>query len=334
VPRAGLDNKMEIEQAWAQFDELRTGPEPTEYPCSRFNSSNVCECGEYRQFVPHVFEGFVLSGDLPVCLHCGRCDDSYISDEPEWNDGVGDDGEVTNNARVGAPKNDLYSERWNLGTNMPLNSRFGRMNLYLSISSKDRALYLAYQELDNVIKKKLNLPDYVMHAAKAKYKSFVEKVLTRGAVRTGIKAHCIFQACKEANLNRTSKEIADAFGIEARDMSRTTDLYKSQNPDEVETDITRPKDLIPRFFNNIECEDSRRLKMRCIAACKSLENCVKLQGRTPKAVACAVIFVVLAGKVTKKQICEICDVSPPTLSKLEPIIKEQLALREQAQEVR
>jgi len=48
-------------------------------------------------------------------------------------------------------------------------------------------------------------------------------------------------------------------------------------------------------------------------------------GRTPKAVACAVIFYVLSIeglKPNKAEICRICDVSVPTLGKIEAIVKE------------
>lgn len=317
----------DIISAWAQFDELRSNPEPTEFPVAQFGAHSTCECGEYRQFIYDEFNGFTMGSDLPVCKNCGRCDDVYISDEPEWNGGMGDDGEVSDPSRVGAPTNtDHFSEKWNLGCNMQVRkqTKMSVMNFYLSVHHRDRALYLAYQEMENINRTHLGLPENILYSAKIKYKKFVEAVLCRGTVRTAIKAHCIFQACKEMGVNRTSKEISDAFGIKERDISRTTDTYKEQNPDTVEVHMTMPKDLVARFFNSIEIEDKGRIKMKCISACVQIENCVKLQGRTPKAVACAVIFVTLAGKMAKKQVCDICGVSPPTLSKLEPIVRAEL----------
>jgi hypothetical protein len=71
-------------------------------------------------------------------------------------------------------------------------------------------------------------------------------------------------------------------------------------------------------------EDKGRVKMKVVNACKRLDDSVKLQGRTPKAVACAVIFVILAGRITKADICRICEVSLPTLAKLEPIVVKEL----------
>ena len=317
----------DVVSAWAQFDQLRAQPEPTEFPVYRYDSHTTCECGEYRQFVYDEFNGFTLASDLPVCQNCGRCDDSYVSDEPEWNGGMGDDGEVSDPSRVGAPTNtDHFSAGWNLGCNMQVHkqTRMSVMNFYLSVNHKDRALYLAYQEMEHLNRMHLGLPDNIMYDAKMKYKKFVEAVLCRGTVRAAIKAHCVFQACKEAGVNRTSREIADAFGIQERDISRTTDMYKEQNPDAHEVGMTMPKDLVARFFNSVEMEDKGRAKMKCVNACVKVENCIKLQGRTPKAVAATVIFVVLSGQLTKKQVCEICDVSLPTLSKLEPIVRAEL----------
>lgn len=314
--------------SWEQFDQLRGQPEPAEFPACRFDTHSTCECGEYRQFVYDEFNGFTLAGDLPVCPSCGRCDDAYISDEPDWNGGMGDDGEVSDPSRVGAPTNlDHFSAGWNLGCNMQVTkpTKMSVMNFFLSINHRDRSLYLAYQEMENVNRLHLGLPDNILYSAKMKYKKFVEAVLCRGAVRAGIKANCIFQACKEAGVNRTSKEISDAFGIQERDISRTTDMYKEQNPDTEQVNMTMPKDLVARFFNNIEVPDKGRVKMKCVQTCLRLEESIKLQGRTPKAVACAVIYVVLGGILSKKQVCEACDVSPPTLSKLEPIVRAELS---------
>jgi transcription initiation factor TFIIIB Brf1 subunit/transcription initiation factor TFIIB len=175
----------------------------------------------------------------------------------------------------------------------------------------------------------LNLPDNVMYAAKVKYKAFNEAVLTRGAVRNGIKANCVFQACREFGVARTTAEIADAFGIPARDLSRTFDMYQEQVP-ETAVHVTVPADLVPRFFNSIKHvpEEARgRLRMKIVKICKSLEDCVELMGRTPKAIVCAVMFIVINREgysIDKNEICSICDVSVPTLVKIDAIIKKQL----------
>ena len=197
--------------------------------------------------------------------------------------------------------------------------------MHASMNHRDRALFHAYAELDRIGKGELGLTDAVMYSAKIKYKAFNEAVLTRGAVRNGIKANCVFQACREAGVARTTREIADAFEIPARDLSRTFDMYQEQVPETV-VHVTTPADLVSRFFNDVQGvpdAERGRIKMKIISKCKSLEDKVELMGRTPKAIACAVMASVLKevqGAPSRAELCRICDISVPTLSKIEALL--------------
>jgi transcription initiation factor TFIIIB Brf1 subunit/transcription initiation factor TFIIB len=292
----------------------------------RDHADYMCEhCGGRKQY--DVFD------DLPVCIDCGRVDYEFISEEPEWRSG-GDEGKA-DPSRVGAPVNtDHFSAAWGASTIMSVakqasyqQKRLAMINLHNSMNHKDRALFHAYQEFDRIGREVLNLPTSIMYQVKIKYKAFNEAVLTRGAVRNGIKANCVFQACREAGVSRTTQEIADAFGIPARDLSRTFDMYQEQLP-ESEVHITTAADVIPRFFNDITfIPDAQkgRIKMKVVNVAKELEECVELQGRTPKAVACAIIFVVLKEMgltPDKAELCKICGVSVPTLSKIEVLVRK------------
>ena len=234
-------------------------------------------------------------------------------------------------SRVGAPVNtDLFSAAWGMNMMISGKSKMARINMHSSMNHRDRALFHAYAEMDRIGKGILCLQENVMYSAKMKYKSFNEAVLTRGAVRNGIKANCIFQSCREFGVTRTTKEIADAFDIPSRDISRTFDMYQEQNP-ETTVHVTQPADLIARFMNSVPgVQESERGRVKCkiVKVCKSLEECVELMGRTPKAIACAVIYIVLSElklSPSKKEICRICEVSEPTLGKIEVIIKKELA---------
>ena len=253
---------MEIESAWVAF-ELCRGASDT-VCTSDPNAEYLCSCGGCKEFN--------LDG-LPVCTECGRCDDSYISDEPEWRGGMDDDGKVSDPSRVGAPSNlDHFSAAWNTGTimNAPRAAgssmkRLVRINFHLSMNHKDRSLFHAYAEMDRIGKQVLGLQDNVMYAAKIKYKQFSESVLTRGAVRTGVKANCVFQACKEFGVARTTQEIASAFEIDGRDLARTTEKFLDTSP-EVKVTVTTPADLISRFFNNVQCvPDAERGRVKTVS---------------------------------------------------------------------
>jgi len=315
-----------LNQVWDDFAALRAQAqvEPQVAPLIDYLCAH---CGGTKSFG--------VWDDLPVCTECGAVDEEFVSDEPEWRGGDAESG--PDKSRVGAPVNtDHFSAAWGASTVMAVSKqgsyqqkRLAMINLHTSMNHRDRALFHAYQDFDKIGKGILKLADNVMYAAKIKYKAFNEAVLTRGAVRNGIKANCIFQACREFNVARTTQEIANAFGIPARDISRTFDMYQEQLP-ETEIHVTTAADLIPRFFNEIiGVPDAQRgrLKMKIVRVCQELSECVELMGRTPKAVACAVMFVVLkdAGvAIDKAGLCKTCGVSVPTLGKIEAIVRSQL----------
>ena len=61
--------------------------------------------------------------------------------------------------------------------------------------------------------------------------------------------------------------------------------------------------------------------MKIIARCRELEDHPGLQGRTPKAIAATVLFMMLKSYgATKADMARICEVSVPTITKLEAII--------------
>lgn len=315
---------MEIHRAWADFDLLRGQAETSIEATSNVEQYMCRFCGG-----PKTFDGFDI--DLPTCMECGVQDDSFISDEPEWRSGANNDTTEADPTRVGAPvKTDLFSAAWGMNTMITGKSKMARINMHASMNHKDRALFHAYAEITRICKDVLKLTDNVVYDANIKYNKFNAAVLTRGAVRNGIKANCVFQACRENGVARTTKEIADAFQIPSKDISRTSDIFQEQNPEKT-VHVTQPADLIPRFMNSITCvseNDRGRVKCKIVKVCKSLEDCVELMGRTPKAIACAVIYIVLSKlelKPNKKDICRICEVSEPTLTKIEVIVKKELA---------
>lgn len=316
---------MEVDRAWSDFDLLRSSADATVYkPSDEYH----CEaCGGRKQFDAW--------DDLPVCTECGRADAAYISDEPEWISGPSNEG--PDMCRVGAPVNtDHFSADWGASTFMTVprggtwaQKRLSRINMHSSMNHRDRALFHSYADLDRVGKIQLGLQDNVMYAAKIKYKAFNEAVLTRGAVRNGIKANCIFQACREFGVARTTQEIASAFGIPSRDLARTFEIYQEQVP-ETAVHVTTAGDLISRMFNGVPGvpdAERGRIRMRMIKMAGELVDCVELMGRTPKAVACGVMYIVLwsAGyNPSRADLCRICEVSVPTLAKIEAIIRKEL----------
>jgi len=270
---------------------------------------------------------------LPTCVSCGHSDMAFISDEPEWNGGANDEG--SDPSRVGAPVNTtLFSASWGSGTIMSVhssgtyaNKRLARINFHTSMNHKDRALHHAYEGLDHVGRVILGLPESVMLQAKIMYRKFSENVLTRGAIRVGIKANCIMRACQDAHVARTTHEIATAFKIPPRDISRTADIFRETIPT-IETTTTKSSDLVSRIFIQVTVPDDMRgrIRQRTIRMCEQVQCHPSLMGKTPKGVTAAVLYTMLAeyGQ-TRESIAAMCDVSLPTLVKLENLVKKIVA---------
>jgi len=309
---------------WAQLEELR--PKEVEVRTQNLYLCSYCQCPKMAN-----------EDMIPTCTNCGITDDQFVSDEPEWRSGVDDDGTVTDPSRVGMPADTvLFSEAWGTGTIMNVNKfanaydkKIARINFHTSMNHKDRSLFHAYADLENAGKNILNLPSTITRDAKIMYRSFNSEKLTRGAVRLGIKANCILWACKKAGVPRTTQEVAEAFSIPPRDISRTEHMFR----DVVEQEngqIVYPSDVLMRFFNNLTVVpeiDKRRVKTKIVNMCKDIQKSSKLMGKTPKGTASAVMFVTLnemGYKVDKGTVCNLCEVSLPTLNKLEPIVRAEL----------
>lgn len=317
-----------MELIWQQLDLLR--PRETEV---------VREC-EYRCRNCGSFDKRPNEDLIPTCWECGVADTEYISDEPEWRSGIDDDGNVNDPSRVGMPADTvLFSEAWGTGTKMEVGKfasgalkKMAKINFHMSMNHKDRSLFHAYADIDKAAQT-LELPSAIVRDAKILYRKFNGEKLTRGAVRVGIKANCIIWACKMAKVPRTTKQVADAFEIPTKDVSRTEDMFREVVEEEnnsINGQITFPSDILGRFFNTLTVVpdgEKGRVKMKMISMCKTIQKSAKLMGKTPKGTASAVMFVILnelGYKVDKQTICALCEVSLPTLNKLEPIVRTEM----------
>ena len=121
----------------------------------------------------------------------------------------------------------------------------------------------------------------------------------------------------------TPKEIADMFGIQSKDISRTTQIFKDNILGETKKNyVTKAFDVMQRLLNSFEVTKEERLQ--CIKLCDRTEDCVDLMSKTPNSVASAIIYIVIGHKVTKNDMCNRCSVSVPTLNKIENIVKKHL----------
>jgi transcription initiation factor TFIIIB Brf1 subunit/transcription initiation factor TFIIB len=133
-------------------------------------------------------------------------------------------------------------------------------------------------------------------------------------------------ACKLSNIPRTTKEIADAFDIPTRDISRTAQLFKETILGETQKklSVTRSADVVHRLLNSFNLGGDRQIRINCIKLCKKLDNCTTLMSKTPSSIASVVILLSLGSLTTKQDVCEKCSISMPTLVKIEALAKAYL----------
>lgn len=299
-----------MDAIWSQVDSLIQN-----HPQEIHNDDQYfCACGGVKSF----------QYEFPTCTTCGRVDDINISDEAEW---IGGPESEDDPSRVGMPVDTiLYSEKWGMGTLIVGRScqRMAKISLHSSMNHRDRALHHAYTQFDHVCKGQLKLNDVIIEQAKITYRKFNEEKLTRGAVRAGIKANCVLQACSQHGVSRSLQEVADAFKIPVKDISRTNEIFKSVTGQD--TGSTMSSDIISRLFNQITFipdSEKGRVRMKIIRECEKSQNNPNLMGKTPKGVASAVIFVTLSSmgyRVERELIAKICEVSVPTLVKIEKLL--------------
>ena len=301
---------------WSDIDKL-LHKENEEKPVN----INICrECSAVKLISP---EG------LPTCSDCGLVDSYFVDDTAEWTSGVTDDGKVNDPSRCGNPNAnpELFSQNWGKGTIISTqhastyeNKRMAKINFHMSMNHKDRSLFHAYKDIDEACH---TLPEVVLKDAKMFYRKFNDGKLTRGAVRLGIKANCVLYACRLAQHPRTTKEIADMFGIQSKDISRTTQIFKETIEGVTKKNyVTKAFDVMQRLLNSFDV--TREQRLRCNKMCSATEDCVDLMSKTPNSVASAIIYIVLSPGVTKSEMCDKCSVSIPTLNKIETIIKKHL----------
>lgn len=302
---------------WSELDALL----PKENEEKTVNRNFCIECSGVKVITR---EGF------PTCSECGLVDSCCIDDTAEWTSSVTDDGKVNDQSRCGNPNAnpELFSQNWGKGTMIATqrnstyeHKRMAKISFHMSMNHKDRSLFHAYKHIDEACH---TLPDSVLKDAKMMYRKFNDEKLTRGAVRLGIKANCVLYACRLAQIPRTTKEISDMFGIQSKDVSRTTQIFKDTilGAAVKKNYVTKAFHVMQRLLNSFTV--TREERLQCNKMCSATDDCVDLMSKTPNSVASAIIYMVLDGKVTKNEMYEKCSVSIPTLNKIEAIIKKHL----------
>ena len=256
-----------------------------------------------------------------VCSQCGLVGDfGRIDQGPDWSSGVTDEG-AKDGSRVGMAASPLYHS-WGTGTKIGKikgmtteQKRMAKIDFHMSSNHKDRALHQAYLDIQESCAT-LGISMSTVELAKCFYKRISTKGITRGVVRIGMKANCVYYACKREGVPRTLHEIAGAFGIEPKDISRVANKFRDCLDDEdTEERVTLASDMIPRLMNEIRPMTPGKVTYRIVNLCKKIERTSDFMGKVSGGVAGACILYSLQD-VEIERIIEATNVSKITLTKL------------------
>jgi len=267
----------------------------------------------------------VINNGTIVCDGCGMMINN-INSEPEWKNYNSDGAKNKNSTRCGMPVNSLLplSSVGSYVSNSHIKGmhKISIMQGWNGMPYKERSRY----KVMLLIKTKCNnsnLPEIIINEACSLYTIVSGTKISRGVNRNGIIAACVYFACKELNVPRSSKEIASVFSIESTVMTKgckkcqeIINLNKTHKNRLLSTKSIQPDDFIDRFCNKLKIEETMRYKINKL--CEKVIRLNIISPATPPSIASGCIYYICKLEkisITKKDISETCKISEVTINK-------------------
>jgi len=273
-----------------------------------------------------------------VCMNCGYVLAAKITDRgPEWR--AFDDEQRTKRTRVGAPltytihdkglstmidwhDRDIYGKSLSPGQKAQV-YRLRKWQRRIRVSdATERNLAFALSEITKIANN-LNLPKSILETASVIYRKAVKERLIRGRSIQGVTAAAIYLACRQCGLARTLEEIAQASGVNKKEVGRSYRfLIKELN---YSIPPLKPSQYITKFSNQLTMQGKvEEIAHKILAAAKEMKL---TSGRGPTGIAAAASYIasVLTGeRKTQREIAEIAQVTEVTIRNRYKELVEQL----------
>tara|TARA_B100000686_G_C16723733_1_gene936545 strand:- start:412 stop:1395 length:984 start_codon:yes stop_codon:yes gene_type:complete len=277
-------------------------------------------------------DNYQNDNDMVICKVCKNVI-TNICDNPEWRYYGTRDNKSSDPTRCGMPVNTLLPES-SVGSSVSFGSnsngmyQIRKMQQWSGMPYKERSVYKVFLEIQNVCNRH-DIPSKIINEAKSIYKIVSTTKISRGTNRTGIIASCVYFACKECNVPRSSKEIADMFNITSNIMTKGVKKCQEiihmdkKNKNRIsKTKSTKPEDFINRFCNklNIGENDTEDILNICNI---TVQNYI-ISENTPPSIASGCIYYFIKKRkldISKKKISDICKISEVTINKCCKIIE-------------
>lgn len=279
-------------------------------------------------------ENYQNDNDMIICKVCSNVI-TNICDHPEWRYYGSKDNKSSDPTRCGMPVNSLLPES-SVGSSVSFTSnskdmyQIRKMQQWSGMPYKERSIYKVFLEIQSVCSRN-NIPSKIINEAKSIYKIVSTTKISRGTNREGIIASCVYFACKECDVPRSSKEIADMFGISSNVMTKGVKKCQEiihmdkKNKNRIsKKKSTKPDDFINRFCNKLEINEEDIEKI--LKICKLTIKYNIISENTPPSIASGCIYYFTKknkNDISKKNISDICKISEVTINKCCKIIEEK-----------
>lgn len=340
--RETLHQNSDIDNIWEQYEKIKI----------KEKKDRLMECTCEEEIEVSEVEGTL------VCMECGFVKEvSVVSDEKDWNNYTNSMGALENKSRcptLSTTLNPFFKEKtfrqrgyfeevcmkvcaecekpfhqysdtkcihcasekfyWKNKKYDP-----AKLQIQLNYNHKEYACNLVHQIIENVCSAKY--PPNVIRVASLLWNDvMISDKLTRGGVRRGLIACCVYYACQEVGCSRTTAEIRGDFRIKNSKQFNQGDcefreIFEfSEKWSHLITKSSVPEDFIIRFCDELDLDF--KFAQRCVKLTKTY-NLFSLPVM-PKSTAAAVIFYQCTRekiKRTKTLISQKLKVCIPTLSK-------------------
>ena len=262
-----------------------------------------------------------------VCMECGFVIATKLADRgPEWR--AFDKEQRAKRTRVGAPltftihdkglstmidwhDRDIYGRKLAPGQKAQI-YRLRKWQRRIRVSdATERNLAFALSEISKIANN-LNLPKNILETASVIYRKAVKEHLIRGRSIQGVTAAAIYVACRQCGLARTLDEIAEASGIDKKEVGRSYRFLVRELDYSIPP--VKPSQYVSKFSNQLTMQGkAEEIAHNILLIARKLRL---TSGRGPTGIAAAASYIasVLMGeRKTQREIAEIAQVTEVTI---------------------
>jgi len=175
----------------------------------------------------------------------------------------------------------------------------------------DRNLRQALGELNN-LKDKLTISSSVLEKAAYIYRKALEKKLVRGRSISALIAASLYAACRDTEIPRTLKDVAEAANVKRKDIARCYRILHREL--ELKMPVVDSVQCIARISGSLKI--SEKTKRYAIKVLKETQKRQESSGKDPMGLAAAALYyscVINGVSITQRDLAEAAGVTEVTI---------------------